>query len=94
LDYYFSQEVPVEVVAAWLRGLYGKVECLYDMPRRIPVAHWMTKAKGYEIRRMNYGEYALLCRVREDERLVEIIAFRHGRRRPWHEEQESGRVEE
>lgn len=37
---------------------------------------------GYEVRRANYGDYAIFFRVDDAQQVVEVLAFRHGRRRP------------
>ena len=59
---------------------------LEQWPRRFPVADAISQAKGYEVRRANYGEYAVFYRVDESRAVVELLAFRHARRRPWADE--------
>ncbi len=89
IDHYVSESVPGNTIDAWFQGLIDQVAGLYSMPRRFPVAQSVTKVKGYEMRRMNYGVYAAYYRVDDDRKVVEIIAFRHGRQRPWLENESS-----
>jgi plasmid stabilization system protein ParE len=53
------------------------------MPRRFPVAERESEMFGQEVRRVNHGDYAVFYFVDEGEGVVELLAFRHGRRRPW-----------
>lgn len=87
--HYVNESVPVDTINAWFQGLIDQVAGLYSMPRRFPVAQSVTKVKGYEMRRMNYGVYAIYYRVDDDRKIVEIIAFRHGRQFPWLEDESS-----
>ena len=91
VGYYLTESAPQDAVIAWLAGLYDRIDGLYTMPRRFPVARAVTRAKGYEVRRMNHGEHAVFYRVRDAAQTVEIIAFRHGRQRPWLEGEARGR---
>ena len=89
VTHYVSESVPVDTINAWFQGLINQVAGLYSMPRRFPVAQSVTKVKGYEMRRMNYGVYAVYYRVDDDQKMVEIVAFRHGRQQPWLEGESS-----
>ncbi|MBL4697778.1 MAG: type II toxin-antitoxin system RelE/ParE family toxin [Phycisphaerales bacterium] len=89
VTHYVSESVPVDTINAWFQGLIDQVAGLYSMPRRFPVAQSVTKVKGYEMRRMNYGVYAVYYRVDDDQKMVEIVAFRHGRQQPWLEGESS-----
>ena len=82
IAYYRSVAVPQRTIAAWLRGLLDRVEGLHHLPRRYPVAGLVSEMKGYEVRRLNYGDSAVFCRVNPERKVVEIIAFRHGRQKP------------
>ena len=83
LVYLRHEGAPPDRMDAWLEGLLATIDSLYLMPRRFPVAETVMGAKGYEVRRANHGDYALFYRINEDTRMVEVIAFRHGRQRPW-----------
>lgn len=83
VGYYLREGAGEEAVLAWLGGLYDKLELLKDHPRLYPVASWPTKSKGYEVHRLVYSEHVVFYRVHDDTRIVEVLSFRHGRRRPW-----------
>lgn len=80
--YLCSEGAGKPVVIDWLARLYDKVDALRDHPRLYPKAELVSKALGYEVRRLNHGEYAVFYRVDDHRRVVEILDFRHGRRRP------------
>lgn len=80
--YLLSEGAPTDRLEGWLTGLYERMESLYSFPRRYAVAEAVSTATGYEVRRMNYGDYAVFYRVDDRRMVVEVIAFRHGRRRP------------
>ena len=69
------------VVAEWLEELFARFEPLADHPRLYRIAETVSKALGSEVRRINHGEYAVFYRVDEQSRCIELIDFRHGRRR-------------
>ncbi len=77
------------VVLGWLTGLYGLLETLRDYPRLYPKAELVSSSIGYEVRRLNHGAYAAFYRVHDDRRAVEVVDFRHGRRRPLGEDPET-----
>ena len=83
LFYLRHEGTPPDRMDAWLGGLLASIDSLYLMPRRFPVAEALVGAKSYQVRRVNYGDYALFYRIDEEARLVEVIAFRHGRQLPW-----------
>lgn len=72
-----------ERVDRWLVRLFDLIDSLQRWPSRFPVAATVSEAVGYEVRRANHGDYAVFFRVLHEKRLVELVAFRHGRRRPW-----------
>lgn len=83
LIYFRQAEVPEAVVSKWLVGLFDRIWTLGEMPRIGAVAEVVSQVKGYEVRRLNYGEYAVFYSVLDEPLVVEVIAFRHGRRTPW-----------
>jgi plasmid stabilization system protein ParE len=85
--YYRSEMVAESTIAGWLGGLLEQIARLDEMPRRFPIAQAVSQVKGYPVHRMNYGVHAIYYRVMDDQRVVEIIAFRHGRQAPWVEEE-------
>jgi plasmid stabilization system protein ParE len=87
IAHYVSESVPVSTINVWFQGLIDQVAGLYSMPRRFPVAHTVSKVKGYEMRRMNYGVYAIYYRVDDDRKTVEVVGFRSGRQIPWLEDE-------
>ncbi|MFN0132766.1 MAG: type II toxin-antitoxin system RelE/ParE family toxin [Phycisphaerales bacterium] len=83
LVYLRHEGAPPDRMEAWLGGLLATIDSLYLMPRRFPVAETVTAANGYEVRRVNHGDYSLFYHIDDNDHLVEILAFRHGRQRPW-----------
>lgn len=83
IAWYIDQGVSRDLIGTWLAELVGKVNSLRELPKRFGVAETVSRIVGHEVRRMNHGEHALFYRVRDQERIVEVLAFRHGRRRPW-----------
>ncbi|MEX2219355.1 MAG: type II toxin-antitoxin system RelE/ParE family toxin [Phycisphaerales bacterium] len=86
--YLKEQSTPKDRLGRWLSGLFDLIDSLYEWPRRFAVAEAVSAAKGYEVRRANYGDYAIFFRVDDERQLVEVIAFRHGRQRPLLEAEE------
>lgn len=85
MAYLVEQGAPPDRLTAWLASLYDLIESLDRLPRRFPVAEAVTAAQGDDVRRMNFGEYAVFFRVIDSRKVVELLAFRHGRQRPWKE---------
>lgn len=81
--YLVSAGAPYGRLSRWLAGLLECADSIGHMPRRFPVAEPVSLALGSEVRRVNFADYALYYRVHDDRREVVIVAFRHGRRRPW-----------
>jgi plasmid stabilization system protein ParE len=86
VQYLINDGAPPDRVDLWLARLLTIIDSLYVMPRRFPVAKALTAAKGYEVRRVNHADCAIFYRIDDGEQRVELIAFRHGRRRPWLED--------
>ncbi len=83
VEYLKKQSAPEDRVVRWLAGLFDLIDSLYELPRRFPVAEAVTAVAGYEVRRVNYADCGVFFRVDDAQSLVEIVAFRHGRQRPW-----------
>ena len=81
--YLLESGAPEARVGAWMRRLLDVIDSLETWPHRFAVAEEVSQALGKTIRRVNVDEYALYYRVCEDTGVVEIMAMRHGRRRPW-----------
>ncbi len=80
IEYLLSEHVAITTIERWFGDLYDKLEGLYHWPLRFPISPEQTEDMGYEVRRLNYGDYQVFYRVDEDARLVEVIHFRHGSR--------------
>lgn len=80
--YLRHEGAPPDRIDAWLGGLRATIDSLYLMPRRFAIAEAVTAAKGYEVRRVNHGDYALFYRIDDAAQRVEVMAFRHGSQRP------------
>lgn len=87
VGYFQDQSAPEDRLNRWMSGLFDLIDSLYEWPQQFPVAEAVITAQGYEVRRTNYGEYAIFFRIDDERRLVEVIAFRHGHQRPWLEEE-------
>jgi plasmid stabilization system protein ParE len=85
--YYRSEEVSESTIIDWMLGLYDRFTNLKDHPKRFPVDEARTLNKGYEIRRLNYGDFGVFYRAYDEQPLVEILDLRHGRRLPNNEQE-------
>ena len=54
-----------------------------------PIDEIRTQIRGYEVRRLNYGEFAVFFRIDDDRCVVQILTIRHGKRQPWLEEEDT-----
>jgi plasmid stabilization system protein ParE len=79
IEYLASAGAPVRRLAAWHERLFDLIESLAEMPERFPVAETVSRASGFEVRRAAHGDYAVFFRVRGRDKVVEVMAFRHGR---------------
>jgi plasmid stabilization system protein ParE len=66
----------------WLEGLLDAIFSLRQMPRRWNIAAEDKHRAKYEIRKLIYGDYLVLFMVNDERRMVSVIGFRHGSRRP------------
>jgi plasmid stabilization system protein ParE len=78
VEYLQSQGVSADTIEEWFSGLFRLVDSLYEHPRRFSVAEAETAALGLEIRRAGYGQHLIFYRVSEQQKLVEVLSFRHG----------------
>lgn len=85
--YYRSEEVSESTIIDWMLGLYDQFTNLKEHPKRFPVDGARALNKGYEIRRLNYGDFGVFYRVHDEQPLVEILDLRHGRRLPNNEQE-------
>lgn len=77
---------PLLRVEAWLDRLVSRIESLETMPRRHPISQANSELLGYPVHRMIHEDHAIFYRVDDRERVVRLLAFRDGRRRPWEDE--------
>lgn len=87
MHYFISRETPPDRLAAWHTRLFDLIDSLGDMPSRFPVSQLTSDAVGYEVRRANFGDYAVYFRIDTQKQLVEIVAFRHAAQQPWQKPQ-------
>jgi len=85
--YLRDEHVAEFTMADWLLGVYDGITGLREHPARFPIDEIRTQIRGYEIRRLNYGEFAVFYRIDDDRRVVQILTIRHGKRQPWLEEE-------
>jgi len=88
-EYYRSQDVSESTIADWMLGLYDRLTNLEEHPNRFPIDETRTQIKGYEIRRLNHGDFGVFYRVYDDQMFVEVLDLRHGRRLPRSEDESS-----
>ncbi|UYV12380.1 MAG: type II toxin-antitoxin system RelE/ParE family toxin [Phycisphaera sp.] len=81
-EYLLESGAGEAVVTDWLARLHDKLQALREYPRLYPRAELVSRAKGYGVHRLNHGEHALFYRIDDDRRVVEVLDFRHGRRKP------------
>ena len=81
--YLREQGAPEDRVAGWLRRMLDAVDALEKWLHRHGVAHDVSDAIGFVVRRLYVDDYGVLYRVDDAAGVVEILAVRHGRRRPW-----------
>ena len=79
--YLQDQRVSPEIIEGWFARLFDLIDGLYQWPLRYPIAEPETREMGFEVRKIIYGQHLVFYRVSEEQRLVEVLAFRHGARR-------------
>jgi plasmid stabilization system protein ParE len=65
----------------WLARIWHAVDSLERFPHRCPLAP-ESRALPYEVRAKKVGSHMQLFHVDDDAKVVNIVGFRHGRRRP------------
>jgi len=80
VKYLQEQHVSSATIERWFGGLFDLVDGLYEWPLRFPVSPEQTEDFGFEVRKLNYGDYLIFYRVDEQQRIVEVLHFRHGAR--------------
>ncbi len=80
LAYFAQQGAPETRVAGWLSELLDLVDSLSESPHRFAVAEPESAARGFELRRVTFGDYLAFYFVDEARREVQLLGFRHGAR--------------
>ncbi|MEW6235133.1 MAG: type II toxin-antitoxin system RelE/ParE family toxin [Candidatus Omnitrophota bacterium] len=65
----------------WLEGLWDAIDSLEKLPKRCRLAP-ENNYRSYEIRQLDYGDYAILFTIDDDRQLVYVVGFRHGKQLP------------
>ena len=81
VNYLIEQQVSPERLTSWLNKLLEVIDSLEQWPHRFPVSQDETAIKGFEIRKLVFGNYLVHYRVDDDGQLVEVLSFRHGAQR-------------
>jgi len=81
IAYLRGEHVGQDTLETWYERLFERLDTLDQMPLIHPVSESFSAEHGYEVRKMNYGEYLVFYRVHEAKRTVELMAFTHGARR-------------
>jgi len=82
VKYLEQQRASTPIITNWLLELYDRIASLREHPKRFVVDTQRSEAISYEVRRFNHGEYGVFYRVDDEQAVVEILDFRHGRRLP------------
>ncbi len=81
LDYIeFVQQAPL-IASRWWRKALSQIRSLKDFPHRCPYAPENDK-RDYEVRMMIVDRCLFLYNVNDQDRVVRILAFRHGSQQP------------
>ena len=75
-----DEHAPINA-ARWLSRVIDAADTLEHWPRRCPQAP-ENAFRPYEVRKLNVGDYMLLFTVVDTTRMVWVIGFRHGSRKP------------
>lgn len=62
----------------WQDGLMDHIARLDELPKAHPISEADTEINGYELRKLNHGNYLVIFRVDEDRHMVFVEGFRHG----------------
>ncbi|NQU50462.1 MAG: type II toxin-antitoxin system RelE/ParE family toxin [Planctomycetes bacterium] len=81
IGHFINEKVPSPFIEQWLAGLLERLDSLSEFPSRCPVSNTYSSIKQFEVRRLIYGEYAPYYRINSEQRIVEILSLRHGRRK-------------
>ena len=85
---YLAERAP-EAATCWYRRVRAEIESLAAMPARCPIAPEAVKL-GLEVRHLLYGKrpgiYRIVFRIVEEVQEVQVLAVRHGARKPLTEE--------
>ena len=80
VDYLLAQGTAVNIITRWYDDLFDLLNSLNEMPKRFAVDPLLSKRIGFEIRKLNYGDYLIFYRIVEHKQHVELVHFQHGAR--------------
>ncbi len=79
---YLEEEgCPPGRMARWLSELLDTIAGLEEFPKRNTMAEFESSRLGFEVRRLVFGDHLVFYRVNEDDKVVEVLSFRHAARR-------------
>lgn len=82
LDYFMAHGALPSRISAWLSDLFDLVDSLDEFPHRYPVAELESVICGIQLRKVVFGDYLAFYHVDDDNRIVQLLGFRHGARLP------------
>lgn len=80
--YLTAEHVPRRVIERWYAPLLDAIDQLGEMPRLYMVDEFYSQRSGFEVRKLGYKNYTVRYRVDEQARVVYVLSFMHGARRP------------
>ena len=72
----------VDRALVWKDQLQLRIEKLEHMPTAYPVSELESVRVGFEVRKLNFGDYLIYFRVLEVEGEVIVVGLRHGAMMP------------
>lgn len=79
--YLQNEQVAPRTIDRWFSELFDAIDGLYEWPLRCPVDDAKSARFGFEVRKMNFGDYLIHYRVDPEARVVHVMSFQHGSRR-------------
>jgi plasmid stabilization system protein ParE len=89
---YINERSP-ENASRWLRGLYGKIDTLEQMPARCALARENEYFEDV-LRQLLFKSHRIVFRVEEADRIVRVLYVRHGKQRAIGEPDEDDEAED
>lgn len=74
------ERVSDERIEEWFDGLFDLIDSLEEWPNRFSVSEPESDARGFAVRKVNYGTYLAFYHVDDDNKVVTILTFQHGAR--------------